>query len=116
MQLFVNASHYQVPTLYNYIIDGIQSDCIPKIKSIRRTVTIPYDQPLNLLCQLEVPDHTVHYSWTICTEFEYDHLENSDKTLHRDRGRFLGGIYTCRAENLCGHDIAEYAVKIAGEL
>ena len=77
---------------------------------------VPYDQPLDLSCQLEEPKENVNYSWTIHTEFEHDYLINSRATLHRDRGQFLGGIYTCRAENQCGHDIADFAVKLSGKL
>ena len=102
--------------MYNYCIYVAGSDCIPKIESIRRTVTVPYDQPLDLSCQLEEPEDIVKYSWTIHTEFERDYLINSGATLHRDRGQFLGGIYTCRAENQCGQDIADFAVKISGKL
>ena len=87
----------------------------PKITTIR-TVAVPYDQPLNLLCQLEEPIDNVIYSWTIRTEFEHEHLVNYGANLRRDPGQFLGGIYTCRAENQCGHDIADFALRIIGKL
>ena len=98
--------------LSTVIIDGTQ--CTPKIESTGRRVTVPYDQPLDLSCQLEESRDNVKYSWTIRTEFEQDLMINSGATLHRDRGMFLNGIYTCRAENQCGHDVADFAVKISG--
>lgn len=92
-----------------------QSEYVPKIVDLRRRVTVSYDQPLDLPCQLEEPRDNVQYSWTIHTDFEHDHLVNSNNTLRRDRGQFLGGIYTCRAENEFGYDIADFAVKITGK-
>ena len=92
-----------------------QHECIPKIVDERRSITVSYDQALNLPCQLEEPSEGVQYSWTIHTEFEHDHLVNQGANLQRERGQFLGGIYTCRAENQFGYDIADFAVKITGK-
>ena len=92
-----------------------QSEYVPKIVDERRSITVSYDQALNLPCQLEEPREGVQYSWTIHTEFEHDHLVNHGANLQRERGQFLGGIYTCRAENQFGYDIADFAVKITGK-
>ena len=93
-----------------------QSEYTPKIVDLRRRITVSYDQALDLPCQLQEARENVQYSWTIHTDFEHDHLVNSDATLRRERGQFLGGIYTCRAENQFGYDIADFAVKITGKL
>ena len=92
-----------------------QSEYIPKIVDLRRRVTISYDQALDLPCQLQEERDNVQYSWTIQTDFEHDHLVNYGADLQRGRGQFLGGIYTCRAENQFGYDIADFAVKITGK-
>ena len=92
-----------------------QSEYIPRIVDLRRRITVSYDQPLNLPCELEEPRDNVQYSWTIHTDFEHDHLVNHGPAFHRDRGQFLGGIYTCRAENQFGYDIADFAIKITGK-
>ena len=92
-----------------------QSEYLPKITDLRRRVIVPYGQPLELPCQLEEPRDNVNYSWTIQTEFEHDHLVNTESILHRNRRQFLGGIYTCRAENQFGYDIADFAVNIDGK-
>ena len=92
-----------------------QHECVPKIVNERRSITVSYDQALDLPCQLEEPSECVQYSWTIHTEFEHDHLVNHGANLQRERGQFLGGIYTCRAENQFGYDIADFAVKITGK-
>ena len=92
-----------------------RSEFVPKIMDLRRRVKVSYNQSLELPCQLEEARNNVNYSWTINTDFEHDHLVNSNDTLRRDRGQFLGGIYTCRAENEFGYDIADFAVKIIGK-
>lgn len=92
-----------------------QSEYVPKIVDVRRRITVSYDQALDLPCQLQEPREGVQYSWTIHTEFEHDHLVNYGANLQRERGQFLGGIYTCRAENQFGYDIADFAVKITGK-
>ena len=92
-----------------------QSEYVPKIVDERRRITVSYDQALDLPCQLEEPREGVQYSWTIHTEFEHDHLVNHGANLQRGKGQFLGGIYTCRAENQFGYDIADFAVKITGK-
>ena len=92
-----------------------QSEYIPKIVDLRRRITVLYDQALDLPCQLQEARVNVQYSWTIHTDFEHDHLVNSDATLRRERGQFLGGIYTCRAENQFGFDIADFVIKISGK-
>ena len=92
-----------------------QSEFVPKIVDLRRRVRVSYNQSLELPCQLEEARNNVNYSWTINTDFEHDHLVNSNNTLRRDRDQFLGGIYTCRAENEFGYDIADFAVKIIGK-
>ena len=92
-----------------------QHECIPKIVDERRSITVSYDQALDLPCQLEEPREGVQYSWTIHTKFEHDHLVNHGANLQRERGQFLGGIYTCRAENQFGYDIADFFVKINGK-
>ena len=92
-----------------------QSEYIPKIVDLRRRITVSYDQALDLPCQLQEVRENVQYSWTIHTDFEHDHLVNSDATLRRERGQFLGGIYTCRAKNQFGFDIADFVIKISGK-
>jgi hypothetical protein len=92
-----------------------QSEYIPKIVDLRRRITVSYDQALDLPCQLEEPLDDVQYSWTVHTDFEHDHLVNHTANFQRGRGLFLGGIYTCRAENQFGYDIADFAVKITGK-
>ena len=92
-----------------------RSEYIPKIVDLRRSITVSYDQALDLPCQLQEPRENVQYSWTIHTDFEHDHLVNHGADLRRGQGQFLGGIYTCRAENQFGYDIADFAVKITGK-
>ena len=92
-----------------------QSEYVPKIVDLRRRITVSYDQALDLPCQLQEERENVQYSWTIHTEFEHDHLVNYGANLRRDRGQFLGGIYTCRAENQFGYDIADFAIRITGK-
>ena len=92
-----------------------QCECIPKIVDEGRRITVSYDQALDLLCQLQEPREGVQYSWTINTEFEQDHLVNYSANLQRERGQFFGGIYTCRAENQFGYDIADFFVKVTGK-
>ena len=106
------------PTLTKTITVEVrpQSEYTPKIVDLRRRITVSYDQAMDLPCQLQEARENVQYSWTIHTDFEHDHLVNSDATLRRERGQFLGGIYTCRAENQFGYDIANFAVKITGKL
>jgi hypothetical protein len=91
------------------------SEYIPKIVDLRRRITVSYNQALDLPCQLEEPLDDVQYSWTVHTDFEHDHLVNHTANFQRGRGLFLGGIYTCRAENQFGYDIADFAVKITGK-
>ena len=93
-----------------------QSKYVPKIVDLRRRIIVMYDQALDLPCQLQEARDNVQYSWTIHTDFELDHLVNYGANFQRDRGRFLSGIYTCRAENQFGFDIANFAVKITGKL
>ena len=74
-----------------------------------------YGGALDLPCLLDEPKDNVVYSWTINTEFEHDHIVDTHASLHRDSGKFLGGVYTCRAENKFGVDFADFTVKIVGK-
>ena len=87
----------------------------PKINSTMPRVEVTYGQSLNLSCDLEEKKGNVTYSWTIKTKHESNVLTNSS-LLHRAPHTFVGGIYTCKAENKFGYDIVDFSVKILGKL
>ena len=88
----------------------------PSIDDTNRRIEVVYGEPLDLPCPLEQPKENVAYSWTINTEFEHDHIIDTHATLHRDSSKFMGGVYTCRAENEFGYDLADFTVKVVGKL
>ena len=94
-----------------------QSEFAPRIDDSERNTEVVLGKPLNLSCRLK--QHTiaaaVTYSWTIDTKFEHAVLINTSANLQLEAHRFLGGIYTCRAENEFGYDIADFSVKILGK-
>ena len=84
---------------------------VPRINDTDRTIEVDLGQPLNLSCSLEEPRDDVVYSWTINTELEHDILTSSSY-VHREPFTFVGGIYTCKAENEFGYDIVDFSVKV----
>lgn len=92
-----------------------RSEFAPMIDDSTRSIEVMYGDPLNLPCPLNEPRDDVVYSWTINTEFEHNHIMNTRATLHRGADQFLGGSYTCRAENEYGYDVANFIVKITGK-
>ena len=91
------------------------SELAPRINDTNRKIEVMYGQPLNLPCPLEEPKDDVSYSWIINTEFERNYEENTQANLHREAHEFLGGIYTCKAENEYGYDMEDFIVKIIGK-
>lgn len=87
----------------------------PKINSTMPRVEVTYGQSLNLSCDLEETKGNITYSWTIKTKHESNVLTSSSR-LHRAPHTFVGGIYTCKAENKFGYDIVDFSVKILGKL
>ena len=87
----------------------------PSINDTARRIEVVYGGALDLPCLLDEPKDNVVYSWTINTEFEHDHIVDTHASLHRDSSKFLGGVYTCRAENEFGYDLADFTVKIVGK-
>ena len=92
-----------------------RSEFAPSINDSQRRIEVVYGEPLNLPCLLEEPKENVTYSWTMNTEFERDHLINTRANLYRSSSEFLGGIYTCKAENEFGYDVVDFIVKIVGK-
>ena len=45
----------------------------------------------------------------------YNHYKNTTPTLHRDAHQFLGGRYTCKAENEYGYDKQGFYVRVLGK-
>lgn len=94
-----------------------QSEFAPRIDDSERNIEVVLGKSLNLSCRLkqQIEATAVTYSWTIDTEFEHAVLINTSANLQIEAHRFLGGIYTCRAENEFGYDIADFSVKILGK-
>ena len=90
----------------------------PRIVDPENSINVLCGQPLDLMCRLEDNKEDVHYTytWTIDTPHERDHLVNTTSRLYREPDDFLGGRYTCRAENQYGYDEQLFFVKILGEL
>ena len=93
-----------------------RSELAPTIVEPMNPIEVMYRDPLDLLCQLEEPRNNVHYTWTVDTDFEDSHIANTTSALHRDAEQFLGGRYTCKAENEYGYDEQVFFVKILGRL
>ena len=91
-----------------------RSELAPRIVEPMSTIEVVYGEPLDLTCQLEVQRDDVHYTWTVNTEFEHNVFQNTTSSLHRDAYRFLGGFYTCRAEDEYGYDQQVFFVRILG--
>ena len=87
----------------------------PKINDTIHIFEVEYGDPLNLPCQVVNNQENVTYMWTIDTEFEQDILRTTDATLHREVEKFVGGKYTCRAENEYGSDEIDFIVRINGK-
>ena len=77
-------------------------------------IEVMYGDPLDLTCQLEVQRDDVHYTWTVDTDYEDNLFQNTTPSLHRSPYQFLGGFYTCRAENDYGYDQQVFYVRILG--
>ena len=92
-----------------------QNELAPVIAEPQIPILVEYDQPLDLMCQLVAPQSNVQYSWTIDTNFEQNHFANTTPHIHKEPDDFLGGRYTCRAENQYGFDEKVFFVKILGE-
>ena len=80
-------------------------------------IEIVYGDPLDILCELEEhrDDMHVHYTWTVDTGYEDNRLKNTTPAFHRDAYNFLGGRYTCKAENIYGYDEQVFHVRILGK-
>lgn len=92
-----------------------RNELAPRINDVNRRTEVAYGDPLDLPCILEEQKDDVTFSWTINTEFEHDHQVNTRANLHRQAHEFLGGIYTCRAENEYGFDVVNFVVKVVGK-
>lgn len=92
-----------------------RNELAPRINDTNRRMEVAYGQPLDLPCLLDEPKDDVTYSWTINTEFEHDHKVNTRANLHKEAHEFLGGIYTCKAENEYGYDVVDFVVKVVGK-
>ena len=86
----------------------------PVIVEPENPILVEYGKPLDLTCELVDTKNDVQYSWTIDTDFKQNHLANTTQQLHKDPYKFLGGRYTCRAENQYGYDEELFFVKILG--
>lgn len=92
-----------------------QSEDAPKINGAIRKLEVMYGDPLNLRCELVNSPDNVTYSWTIDTKFEHDILKNTQSVFHRNTRKFVGGRYTCRAENRHGYSETDFIVRINGK-
>ena len=88
----------------------------PRIVEPSNPIEVVYGNPLDILCQLEEQRNDVHYTWTVDTDYEDNHFKNTTPSLHRDAHNFLGGRYTCKAENIYGYDEQVFHVRILGKL
>ena len=86
----------------------------PRIIKPSNPIEVMYGDPLNLTCQLEEQRDDVHYSWTVDTDYEDSHFENTTPVLHRDVHQFIGGRYVCKAENEYGYDEQVFYIRVLG--
>ena len=93
-----------------------RNEFAPSIVEPMVPIEVMYGAPLDLTCQLEEPSDNVCYTWDIDTDYERDQVRNTTPTLYREPREFLGGRYTCTAENEYGHDSQVYFVRILGKL
>ena len=93
-----------------------RNEFAPSIVEPMGPIEVMYGAPLDLTCQLEEPSDNVCYTWDIDTDYERDQVRNTTPTLYREPREFLGGRYTCTAENEYGHDSQVYFVRILGKL
>lgn len=93
-----------------------QHKLAPRINDSRRTIEVNYGDDLYLSCQLEEPQDDVVYFWTIDTALEHNIVKNSHGNVYRQAYQYLGGIYTCKAENQYGYDIVDFNVQILGKV
>ena len=88
----------------------------PRIVEPSNPVEVVYGDPLDIMCQLEDQRDDVQYTWTVNTgRYEDNHFKNATPTFHRDAYDFLGGRYTCKAENEYGYDEQVFHVRILGK-
>ena len=87
----------------------------PRIIEPSNPLEVEYGDPLDITCQLEERRDDVHYTWTVDTDYEESHRKNATPSLHRDADEFLGGRYTCKAENIYGYDEQVFHVRILGK-
>ncbi|MGJ8945984.1 immunoglobulin domain-containing protein, partial [Salmonella enterica subsp. enterica serovar Kentucky] len=92
-----------------------RSELAPRIVEPMSPIEVVYGGPLYLVCQLEVQRDNILYTWTVDTDFEDNHFKNTTPTFHRDAYQFLGGRYTCKAENEYGYDEQVSYVRILGK-
>ena len=92
-----------------------RNELAPRIDDTNTKIEVADGQPLDLSCNLNEPKDNVTYTWTINTKFEHDRQVNTRAYLHREVHEFLGGIYTCRAENEYGYDDVDFIVKVVGK-
>ena len=93
-----------------------RSELAPRIVEPMNPIEVLYGDPLDLVCLLEVQRDDVLYTWTVnSANFEDSHTRNTTPTLHRDAYQFLGGRYTCKAENKYGYDEQVFYVRILGK-
>ena len=88
----------------------------PRIIEPSNPIEVVYGDPLDILCQLQEQRDDVQYTWTVNTgRYEDNHFKNATPTFHRDAYDFLGGRYTCKAENEYGYDEQVFHVRILGK-
>ena len=87
----------------------------PRIVEPSNPIQVMYGNPLDILCQLEEQRNDMRYTWTVDTLYENNHFKNTTPAFHRVAYDFLGGRYTCRAENVYGYDEQVFHVKIIGK-
>ena len=93
-----------------------RSELAPKIFEPQNPIEVRYGDPLDLTCELEVQRDNVNYTWIVDTDFEDSHNKSTIPSLYRDANHFLGGRYTCKAENEYGYDEQVFIVRILGKI
>ena len=87
----------------------------PRIVEPLNLTQVMYGDALDLICQLEEQRDDVQFTWTVETDYEDDQFKNTTPAFHRDAYGFLGGRYTCKAENEYGYDEQVFRVRILGK-
>ena len=93
-----------------------RSELAPRIVEPSNPIKIIYGDPLDLMCRLAVQRDDVQHTWTVDTNYEDNIFQNTTPAFHRDPYQFLGGLYTCRAEDEYGYDQQVFYVRILGNL